>query len=61
MWSYSLDRLAEEHQLTAPGHDPLAGARACAELALTLCTVRGLDAPARVAAELGVPATDLSP
>jgi DNA polymerase III epsilon subunit-like protein len=57
---HSLHRLARDHRLTEPRHDPQSGAVACAELALALCDARGWRSPDRVAAELGIKATKLS-
>lgn len=51
---YKLESLAESFELTRPAHDPVAGARACAELALRLCAERGVEHPAQVATQVGV-------
>ncbi|EDM77419.1 DNA polymerase III, epsilon subunit [Plesiocystis pacifica SIR-1] len=51
---HALERLAEEFGLSAPRHDPHAGARCCAELALLMCSLRGVAHPSQLARELGV-------
>lgn len=58
MWpeapGYGLERLAREHGLSSPRHNPHVGARCCAELALLMCAEKGQADPGALAHALGV-------